>query len=369
MVPEGNAESTVRGSDPGEGEDRPVRVVVASPLPEELCASIASAVPGAEVVRRQELYPPMRFPADHAGDPEFTRSEREQREFEEMVDTADVLYGIPDVDPDALRRTVRANGRLRWVQTMAAGGGAQVKAAGLTGEELERVRFTTSAGVHGEPLAEFALFGVLAGAKNLLRLAADQRERHWPRERWFMGQLSEMTVLILGLGGIGRTAARKFGTLGATVWGTSRSGRPVESVDRVVSLDELEDVIGEVDAVVVTLPGTEATEGLLDARLLAACAPGVVVVNVGRGSVIDEPALVEALDEGRVGFAALDVTAREPLPEQSPLWEHPRALISPHTAAQSEHEQRRITELFIRNLKAFMAGGPMENVVDTVEFY
>lgn len=345
------------------------RVVVGSSVTEELCQLIEESEPRVEVIRRQDLYRPMRFAADHPGDPNFVRTEEMQREFDEMIDSADILYGVPDMSPAALARTVRANPNLKYVQTMPAGGGAQVKAADLTREELDRITFTTSAGVHGSTLAEFAVFGVFAGAKNLPHLQEDQKNHHWPEFRWEMRQVSDMTVLVLGLGGIGKETAKKFKALGATVWGTSRSARPVENVDRIITLDELKGAISEVDAVVVTLPGTESTEGLLNAELFAAAKPGLIVTNVGRGTVIDEDALLEALDNGQVSYAALDVTAVEPLPKESPLWDHPRVLVSPHTAALSDQEPRRITEVFIRNLTAFLDGEPMINVVDTVDFY
>jgi phosphoglycerate dehydrogenase-like enzyme len=121
---------------------------------------------------------------------------------------------------------------------MAAGGGSQVKAAGLSEEQLRRIVFTTSAGVHGGPLAEFAVFGVMAGAKDLPRLLAQQRDRNWSG-RWAMRQISEMTVLVVGLGGIGREVARKLSGLGATIIGTSRHGRPVEHVDQQIRVEEI----------------------------------------------------------------------------------------------------------------------------------
>ena len=155
-----------------------------------------------------------------------------------MVDSAEVLYGIPDVDSAALKRTADANPKLRWVHTMAAGGGGQVKAAGLSGEQLGRIVFTTSAGVHGGPLAEFAVFGVMAGAKDLPRLFAQQRDRKWTG-RWEMRQVSEMTVLVVGLGGIGQEVVKKLAGLGATVIGTSRHGEPVEHVDRLIKVEEI----------------------------------------------------------------------------------------------------------------------------------
>ncbi|HTL41044.1 MAG TPA: D-2-hydroxyacid dehydrogenase [Pseudolysinimonas sp.] len=324
--------------------------------------------PRIDLIRDQSLLPPMRHAADFAGDPAFRRTPEQQARFEALIDSAEVLYGIPDVDPAALTRTIRANPALRWVQIMAAGGGGQVAAAELTQDELQRVAFTTSAGVHGGPLAEFALFGLLAGAKTLPRLIAQQRAHEWSG-RWTMAQLEEQTVLVLGLGGIGREVARKLSALGATVIGSSRSASAVPGVDRVVDAAGIADAAAVSDAVVTTLPGTAGTTGLLGADFFAALKPGATIVNVGRGTVIDEPVLIEALRSGRVGFAALDVVADEPLDPASPLWDLPNVLISPHTAALNDAEERRIAELFADNATRFLNGEPMVNVVDTVEFY
>ncbi len=345
-----------------------MRVVVATPISEENCAVIERLEPRLELVRDQSLLPPMRHPADHSGDPCFTRTPEQQRRFDDLIDSAEVLYGIPDVDPAALKRTADSNPRLRWVQGMAAGVGGQIKAAGLTAEQLERIAFTSSAGVHGGPLAEFAVFGVLAGAKTLPRLLAQQRDREWSG-RWTMKQVSEQTVLVVGLGGIGREVAAKLSALGATVIGTSRSDANIPGVARTVHPDDLASVAGEADAIIVTLPGTDATEKLIGSRLFDAMRPGGTIVNVGRGTVIDEPALVSALTDGRVGFAALDVFATEPLPRDSPLWELPNVLVSPHTAALNVAEDRLIAELFARNATLHLDGRELVNRVDTVEFY
>ena len=151
--------------------------------------------------------------------------------------------------------------------------------------------------------------------------------------------------------------------------GSNRSGRAVPGIDELVPLDELASVLPRVDAIVSTLPGTAATDGLLGAEVFAAVPPGVTVVNVGRGTVIDESALLNALDSGAVGFAALDVFAVEPLPPSSPLWSHPRVLASPHTAALTLSEEKRIAELFARNASAILDGRTPANIVDTDHFY
>jgi phosphoglycerate dehydrogenase-like enzyme len=345
-----------------------LRVVVATPLAEEHCKLIERLEPRVELVRDQSLYPPMRHPADFSGDPSFRRTPTQQQAFEAMLDSAEALYGIPDVDPVALKRTVDADPALRWVHTMAAGGGGQVQAAGLTEEQLRGIVFTTSAGVHGGPLAEFAVFGVLAGAKDLPRLITQQRDRSWTG-RWEMRQLSEMTVLVVGLGGIGQEVAQKLSALGATIIGTSRRGRPTQHVDRLIQVGDIASTVPEVDAIVLTLPGTAATEKLIGTDALAAVKPGMILVNVGRGTVVDEDALLPALRDGRIGFAALDVFATEPLPEDSPLWGEPNVLVSPHTAALNAAEDRLIAELFAANATRFLDGDELTNRVDTVDFY
>ncbi|MFC6354601.1 D-2-hydroxyacid dehydrogenase [Luethyella okanaganae] len=345
-----------------------LRVVAATPLSDADGERITRLESRIDLVLEHELLPPMRHPADFSGDPSFARTPAQQARFDQLVDSADALYGIPDVDPRALSRTVQANLALRWVHTMAAGGGAQVRAASLSAEQLERVVFTTSAGVHGGPLAEFAVFGVLAGAKTLPRLLAQQRAHAWTG-RWTMGQISEQTILLLGLGGIGGEVAVRLSSLGATVIGVSRSGRPVSGVTRVVHPDRMVDEIAGADAIVTTLPGTEATECLIGEDFLSRVKHGVTIVNVGRGTVIDEEALIAALVDGRVGFAALDVFAVEPLAADSLLWELENVLVSPHTAALNAAEDRRIAELFAENATRLLDGRELRNRVDTVEFY
>jgi phosphoglycerate dehydrogenase-like enzyme len=345
-----------------------LRVVVATPLSKSLGDLITRREPRIELVLEPSLLPPVADLADSAEVPSFRRTERQQQAFEAMVDSADALFGIPDTDPAALRRTVLANPRLQWVHTVAAGGGSQVRAAQLTRHQLGRVLFTTSAGVHAKPLAEFALFGLLAGAKKLERLAADQRNRHWAGS-WLMDQLGQQTILVVGLGGIGRQVVAVLAALGTRLIGTSRRDVSVSGVSRVIHPEDLPAVAPEIDGAVATLPGTDATAGLLGKTFFDALRPGATIVNVGRGSVIDEEALIAALRSGKVGFAALDVFATEPLPTDSPLWQLPNVLVSPHTAARSMTENRLIADLFAQNATRLLNREELINRVNTVEFY
>lgn len=344
-----------------------LRVAIATPLIPELCDLLVEREPRIEVVVDQDLLPPMRWPGDHEGDPAFTRTPAQQAAFDALVDSADALYGIPDTSPPALARTVAANPNLRWVHTMAAGGGGQIKAAGLDRSALDRIAWSTSAGPHSGPLAEFAVLGVLAGAKDLHRLRAHQAERVWA-PRWTMRQIYEMTIVVVGLGAIGQGITSRFKALGARVIGVNRSIKDVD-VDALYTTDRLVEACRGADAIVLALPGTAATEGLVGAEALDAAAPGVIVSNVGRGSSLDEEALISRLESGQVGFAALDVTSIEPLAPESPLWGYDNVLISPHTAGLNDGEDRAIAEMFAENARRLLDGEPLVNPVDTVEFY
>lgn len=341
-----------------------LRVAIATPLAEDLVAMMARTEPRLDIDHRPRLM----APATADWMTRATRTESEQTEYDAYVDGAEALFGVPDQSGRALARTVAANPRLRWVHTIPAGGGAQLRSAGLSAEQLERIVVTTSAGVHAQPLAEFALFGVLAGIKQLPRLRAAQARHEWA-ERRPMGLLGETTVAVVGLGGIGRRTAELLAGLGVTVVGVHRHPVETPGVSIVEPVERLGEVLSRVDAVVLALPATDATERMLGGDALRSARPGLAVINVGRGSTIDEHELVRALADGRVGSATLDVTAVEPLPPDSPLWDDPRVVISPHTAAISEHEPRLIAELFVENARRLLDDEPLVNVVNTVEFY
>ncbi len=345
-----------------------LKVFVCTPLTDENCRLLTRLEPRMDLVVDQSLLPPMRWPGDHEGDPMFVRTPEQQARFESLCDEADALYGIPDTKPAQLARTVRANPGLRWVHTMAAGGGSQARAAGLTPEEMEPIEFTTSAGPHANTLAEFALFGVLAGAKDLTRLRRQQRDKYWST-RWAMKQVFEMTVLVVGMGNIGRATASRFAALGARVIGVNRTVRDVPGVERVYPTSELLEAVAQADAIVNTLPQALDTHRLLGPEVWVAVNPGVIFVSTGRGTCVDEEALIAALAAGRVSFAAMDVFAVEPLPADSALWTMENVLVSPHTGALNDGEDELIARLFAENARRLIDGEPLVNAIDRVNFY
>jgi phosphoglycerate dehydrogenase-like enzyme len=343
-------------------------VAIATPLEAELVDEIRAAVAGIEVLHEPDLLPARRYPGDHRGVAGFRRDAPAERRWQALLVRAEVLYGLPGDSPAGLAAAVRGNPRLRWVQGTAAGTGEQVAAAGLSADELERVMVTSASGVHVGPLAEFCMLGLLAFTKDLPRLRADRQARRWAHRP--VAELRGGTLLILGLGAIGTEVARLARAFGMRTLGVNRRGRSDSPhVDEVHAPDRLDDLLGRADAVVVTMPLTAETRGMLDERAIARIRPGAILVNVGRGGVVDEAAMIQALRSGRLAGAALDVFATEPLPADNPLWDLPNVLISPHTAALSVREDERIVELFEENLRRYLRGEDLLNRVDTTLFY
>jgi phosphoglycerate dehydrogenase-like enzyme len=354
-------------SAPG-NERRVVTVAIATPLEAELVGAVGSAGDRLSVLYQPELLPPTRYKGDHRGVEDFRRNQEEESRWQEMLAQAEVLFGIPGDSPEGLAAAVRASPRLRWVQGTAAGTGEQLKAAGLTQDELERVAVTSASGVHVGPLAEFCLLGLLALTKGLPLLRVAQRAHHW--DHYPVAELREGTLLVLGLGAIGTEVARLAKAFGMRTLAINRTGRSDSPhVDETHPPQSLHALLPRIDALVVTLPLTDETAGVLDAQAFELLQPHAILVNVGRGGVVDEPALVRALRERRLAGAVLDVFATEPLPAGSPLWDLPNVMISPHTAALSIHENERLVDLFAANLRRYLSGQELVGRVDPKHFF
>jgi phosphoglycerate dehydrogenase-like enzyme len=245
-----------------------------------------------------------------------------------------------------------------------AGAGEVAQRAGLGDTD---VVVTTASGIYSGPLAEFVLMAMLQHAKELDHLRADKAGKVW--RQGAVGTLENKTLSVVGMGSIGRAISGRARPFGMRVVGVKRTVREDDEAwdyaDELYPTTELRTALGEADYVAVTLPGTLETRRLLDAEAIAAIRQGAYFVNVGRGSVVDEVALVDALQSGHLSGAALDVFEVEPLPEESPLWELDNVIVSAHTtdvvpalinAAQ--------TDLFCENLRRYLAGEELLNVLD-----
>jgi phosphoglycerate dehydrogenase-like enzyme len=229
---------------------------------------------------------------------------------------------------------------------------------------------TNAAGIHSVPLAEFVVFAMLYFARNWPRMVAEQRAHHW--ERCAIETLEGKTLGIIGLGTVGHAVARLAKPFGMRILGLRRNpdaSAGDEVVDSVYGPDGLDAVLRESDYLALVVPHTSETAGLLGAAELASLKREAVLINIARGTVIDEAALVEALRSGRLRGAALDVVTREPLEADSPLWDLPNVLITPHSMSTGIDENERLTTLFCTNLERYLAQQPLINVFNKARGY
>ena len=250
---------------------------------------------------------------------------------------------------------------LEWVQAVGAGTG-QLQSAGLADQGI---RLTTAAGANAVAIAEFALARVLQVWKRFREIEDAQRTHRW--DPLYGEQVAGATLGLLGLGAINSAVAARARAFGLRVLATRRSATPgatAPDVDELYPPDALHTMLARCDAVIAAVPETAETTGLFDAAAFAAMRAGSFFSNVGRGSLVDEAALIEALQRGHLRAAALDVASVEPLPAESPLWDAPNLYLSPHSAAAPAALFANLHELFEDNLTRYLAGEPLRNEVD-----
>lgn len=306
----------------------------------------------------------------------------EHRTAQTLEELGDVWGEVEVLYTTGLAPAPEAAPALRWVQGHFAGVDHF-----LDHPLLERVTLTTASGVHAPNMAEYILMMMLAVAHHLPRMIEYQKKVAWPKERWALFAPRELrggTVGIVGYGSVGREVARVAKVFGMRVlamkrdvqraadegWGLSGVGDPaVENVEHLYPPEALRSMLSESDFVVLTLPLSPATRGLIGAEALKAMKREAILINVARGGVVDEAALIEALRAGAIGGAALDVFVEEPLPAASPLWTLPNVILSPHISGFTPEYDNRAMALFAENLRRYVAGEPLLNRVDVTRGY
>ncbi|GAA2307896.1 D-2-hydroxyacid dehydrogenase [Actinomadura luteofluorescens] len=281
-----------------------------------------------------------------------------ETELAKALPGADVLF-VWDFLSDALAGAWPESGGPRWVH-IASAGVDRLMFPGLTHSDTI---VTNSRGVFDEPIAEYVLGLVLAFAKDLhttLRLQGERRWRHRETER-----VTGARALVVGTGPIGRAIGRRLSAAGLTVSGAGRTARDADPDLGVVHpMERLGEALAEADYVVLAAPLTPQTRKMIDAAALERMRPSARLVNVGRGGLVAEDDLVEALRAGRIAGAALDVFEDEPLPESSPLWDLPNVIVSPHMSGDVVGWRDELVRLFADNLGRYVSGRPLRNVVD-----
>ena len=341
-------------------------ILIASYLEPEYVARIRDAYPSAQVVYEPQLLRPPRYAADHKGSDHVRSAEEEQR-WQRLLSQATILF---DFDQTHLTDLPEMAPNVEWIQATSAGIGQFVRRLEYA-KRLPHTTFTTARGVHAQPLAEFAVMAMLMHTRRALHMVAAQGEKAWAR---FAGtDLADKKLTIVGLGAVGGAVARVASALGMRVVGVRRGGGAAGSasadVDEIYNRGQLSEALSEAEFVVLIAPHTDETEGMIGAEQLARLRPGAALINIGRGALVDEIALVAALESGQLGGAYLDVFQTEPLPKDHRLWSMPNVLVSPHSGSTSDRENERIADLFIDNLGRWTTGEPLLNVLDTERLY
>jgi phosphoglycerate dehydrogenase-like enzyme len=292
--------------------------------------------------------------------------DREARLPDAVCASVEVALFSGDVFPDYSRQffsTVRKAPNLKWLHAFNVGVDHPIYT-----ELLERgVRLTTSAGSTAAPIAQTAITALLMLSRRFPRWLAAQAGRRWEPMRGdeVPRDLQGQTAIVVGLGHIGREIARLARALGLRVVGVRRSARTAEDpVDELHPPERLGELLQRADWLILACPLTPATRGLLGAELLARLPKHAHLINIARGEIVDEAALTDALREGRLAGAYLDVFEHEPLPEDSPLWNLPNVLVTPHNSSAASGNDQRVMEIFLDNLERWQRGEALVNEVN-----
>lgn len=277
---------------------------------------------------------------------------------DEQLASVEIAFFSYDTFPELAPAFMGASTRcpnLRWLHSLSAGVDHPVF-RGL----IERgVEVTTSSGSSAKPIAHTVMLYVLAHARHLLAYRASQQRHEW--ERRDNRDLEGATMLVVGMGPIGAEVARLGQAFGMEVSGLRRTPSPDDPCP-TATLDTLADAVTTADYVVSALPLAPETHEIFSAHIIAAMKPGAYFVNVGRGPLVDEPALLEAVRSGHLGGAGLDVFVEEPLPANSPWWDAPNTIITPHNSAAVPSIAGKVADIFLDNLRRHVAGAPKRNV-------
>jgi phosphoglycerate dehydrogenase-like enzyme len=351
------------------GQDSRVRVLLTFALEDELVAQIAALDPRLDVrVLGQEARQLFRGQRAY---PSELEAQTARRELQEAMSEAEVLFGFWGAalmemypTPEELRRNAP---KLRWLQLTSAGVDRAARSGLLDGDLM----VTSASGLHATPIGEYVLLQMLMFAKGAHRFVRAQAQREWVR--YMPQELHGKTVGVVGLGHIGAEVARLANAFGCRVIATRRSAtertRGEGPVDELLPPSDLAALLAESDFVVLSVPLTSETHHLIGETELRAMKPTGVLINIARGAVVDEAALVRALREGWIAGAGLDVFEREPLPPESELWSLENAIVSPHISGGTEIYNQRAAAIFCENLRRYLGGESLKNLADAARGY
>ena len=258
--------------------------------------------------------------------------------------------------------------KLRWYQQWGAGTDWLMHHPDIAKKDFI---LTNASGVHAIPISEHILAFLLAFARSLPAAIRAQEKKQWVRDiQPAPFELAGKIMLLVGVGAIGRRTAQVASALGMRVLGVRHDAKKtVPNIERMFGPEQLEEALPEADFVVLTIPLTEKTKGMFNARAFEKMKPSAYLINIGRGGTVNDADLIQALQAGQIAGAGLDVFAREPLPPDSPLWDMDNVILTSHYSGSTPHYDERAMEIFIDNLERYKQGQPMRNVVDKQRGY
>ncbi len=277
-----------------------------------------------------------------------------EEEIEETIENADILFASR-ISDELIRRAVK----LKWIQAKPTGVDAFTSLPSLRRDVL----ITSTRGIHGPQMSEMAILLMLAFNRDLPRNVRNRDQRIW--ERWPGKLLYQKKVGILGVGAIGEEIARKCKAFHMTVYGIDVIRREVDAVDFFYGPEDLLSVLRVVDYFIIVVPHTPETEKMIGREALAAMKPTAFLINIGRGRVMDENALIDALKNGRIAGAALDTFWTEPLPKEHPFWEMKNVILTPHIGGLSDIYMEQALPILEENLRRFLSG-ERKNLINLV---
>lgn len=328
-----------------------VKVVVMTPIGEESLKLIAGVSPQVNMIVASDL-----FRQEKKGDAQATRK------LDAILADAEVVFGRFELEQNVTTRAPK----LKWIQTMGAGVNRY-----LTRELIESpIVMTNASGIHATPIGEHIVTMMLMLVKDIPLYYQRQQKKEWKKTD--IGVLRDKTVGIVGLGNIGREAARlskAFGAMVVAVHRSAKTGERARYVDIMLPRERLTELLKQCDFVVLSVPLTAETKHFISERELRAMKPSAYLINIARGDIVDEPVLIRALKEHWIAGAALDVFSKEPLPKENELWELPNVILTPHVAAQTPEQDWLATQLFADNLRRYLQGKRLRNIVNKQRGY
>jgi D-2-hydroxyacid dehydrogenase (NADP+) len=278
-----------------------------------------------------------------------------EEEMGDFVEKMDILLTVR-----ISNESIKKASKLQWIQTITTGVDYIVNLPSLRREVL----ITSARGIHGPQMSEMAFLLMLALNRNFPKIIRNQDQRIW--ERWPPKLLYKKKVGILGVGVVGKEIAQKCKAFGMTVFGIGTVKRKIDSIDYFFTSEELLQVIPEVDYFIIAAPNTPQTQKMVGSKALSLMKPTAFLINIGRGEIVDEDALIHALKTGKIAGAALDAFWEEPLPKDHPFWRMENVIVTPHVGGASEIIVEQVLSIFEENLRRFLQG-EKRNLINLIE--